>query len=203
MFFRKKNVCKVFILVVLLGVLAIPAYSQKSGRVWLGIPLWASANIPVEQLNANIPNRADDTFKRIDLNVALQLMFPLGSNASIGPEVGVSYPPAVLVNATEDKSASGLADVLHIPVHLVINFAFSDNVSLDAFAGTNVSIRQSADQNLSGLVFDVGARLDIFNFLIHASYVLPFTEDLNSASASQTDVWDNSITFGIGYRFEI
>lgn len=199
----KKYVCRLFLLAVLLAIVVFPAYSQKSNKIWLGIPIWVSAQIPLSDVNENITSQTDEILRRIDVNLALQLMFPLSASASLGAEAGVSYPPATLIRSAQDRSASSLANIVHIPVRLVANFALTDQISLDAFVGAVFNISDSIEKNASTLVPSIGARLDLFNFIIHAAYTIPYAVNLTSASASQKGAWDNNINLGIGYRIEI
>lgn len=201
-----RMVCKFLVLFVLLNILILPVHSQKENRVWVGIPLWASAQLPIDAgVLDHVLANTDSILRRTDMNIALQIMFPLSRTVSFGPEIGVAYPPVLLVNAVENRSTDGLlTSTLHIPLRLVLNIALGDNFSLETFVGTNINIWQIDTTNLRALVFDAGIRLDINNFIIHTAYTLPYTVDLSRIQdASQTSVWSNNINFGLGYRFEL
>lgn len=198
---KRKNIYKLIAVVALAVVVCAPVAAQgsDSGGITITVPISLSYQANFD----NLPEDDDlvrDIFERADIDAGIGVLFPIGRFLSIGPEAGFSLPIEPLTRNVF---------IIHVPVRLVLNFALSNNISLDALLGTEFNIRSfniGADSiDFTDLTFDIGTRLDLFGFLVGIQYTLPFSVDITAPELGSipSDFWQNGLTISLGYKVKI
>ncbi len=206
--------------VVLSAVVTAPVFSQQAENdtpetsLYIGIPVFASYRAVFDQLTNPGANPGDDIIRNIDIGVTFQFLFPIGNSLSIGPEIGASLPVGWV--STENYINTR---VFHVPIRLTLNGITNDFFSWDIFLGTEFNVSDLSHDNLRfdvdtqkfvdtsetiastiEMTFDIGARVYLGGFMIMAAYKLPAALVI-SDTLNLPDLWDNSVFFGVGYRF--
>ena len=159
------------------------------------VPIELSYQISFEELGDDVTSQViNGVLTRLELGAAVGVLFPLGPVVSIGPEIGVSIPliPFIIGSA-----------IVHIPIRAVVNFAFSDTISLDTYLGADINIWSAVAASLVNMTFDIGARLNLAGFLITTSYALPFAANFSEGvGVARQNFWQNAFTIGLGFKLK-
>ena len=217
----KNKLFKITLLFVVLSAMVIaPVFSQQVEEnaeepgLYIGIPVFASYRAVFDQLANPGANPNDDIIRNIDIGATFQFLFPVGNSLSIGPEFGISFPVGWISTDNYINST-----VFHIPIRLTLNSATNDFFSWDVFLGTEFNVSDLSHDSLVfdedtqrfvnssetiastvELTFDVGARVYFGGFMIMAVYKLPVAIVIRD-TLNLPGLWDNSVFFGLGYRF--
>lgn len=192
-----------------MGLTSLPVDAQRTFaqrnniKPWVGIPISLSSQIAIEEIgNEQILNQLGD----VELNLTTQIMFPVTGIVSIGPEIGLSYPPAFIGIAIQTQSAQRLADRFRIPLLFVTDFVLSESglLHIQLFTGTRFNIWRTQGEFLKTLTLELGARVSIAGVFVEVGYSLPFSLNLDQAASVRTTpntigVWNNNLILGAGY----
>lgn len=192
-----------------MGLMSIPVDAQRTfaqrNRIepWIGIPISLYSQVAIEEIdNGQILNQLGN----IDLNITTQIMFPVTDVISIGPEIGISYPPTSIGIAIEEQSVQRLADRFRIPLLFVTDFVLSESglLHIQLFTGTRFNIWNTQGEFLKTLTVELGARISIAGVFVEVGYSLPFSLNLDQVASVRTTpstvrAWDNNLTLGAGY----
>ena len=200
---------KLFLAVCVLVIFFTVSFSAESQAV-VNLPLTLTYDLPLEFRTSS----AAAVFRRLDIDVTLQILGEASPVISIGGEFGISTTlPAVVSAATagflplglaisNDYTSFGSTLVGHFPFRFLINFKANDQIDFDLYSGVQFNLVDNSVHPHYDMTLDVGARMNVYDFIIHVSYALPVSVDFRSTPAT-TGFWSNSITVGLGYRFRI
>lgn len=197
---------------VLLLALPLDLYAQRGRKsevdFWIGVPLSLSGRVSTAQLNANQPL---DNIRDAELNVLTQVMFEIGDIVSIGPEVGLFYPPGSVADAIQANNGDRLVDIIRLPINAVLDIAVSKSglFHIQFLTGMRFNFWDEAEvRGLKTLTFDLGARIEIAGVFFETTYSIPYSVDLDRSTSSSVSAdtlgrWDDSLNLAIGYLFRI
>lgn len=203
---------KILVCVVLLVMLPFGLYAQSEresrDNIWVGIPLSISGQIPVSGF---IDGQWFESTSEVELNLSTQVMFPLGNVVSIGPEVGLSYPLRLIDESVRNNTTGNLLDVIRLPIRLVLDVTVSESglFHIQFLGGARFNFwNQDGVNGLKTLTFDIAGRVEIAGVFFEATYVPPYSVDLDPSASSKVradtlGIWDDSVQFAAGYLFRI
>lgn len=198
-----------FLMLLVLLPVSLRAQEWEQGvDLWIGIPISLSGQIPAARLNNG---KVFENIREAEVNALVQVMFPLGSTISVGPEAGVSYPPRLVEEAAQANAADRLLDTIHLPLRFVLDIAVSESglFHIQLLGGMRFNFwNDRGARGLKTLTFDVGGRVEIAGIFFETTYSLPYALNLDrstssKASANALGVWDNSLYVAIGYLIRV